>query len=99
MVVSIPVFAVIYAYCARALNRRLAKRGFSTNTLDYKVDKYRTHKPRQKRSKPVLKDDLIDGYVKDEITEMTDEEIKQAEDDGHTIMEATLVEFHDQEQK
>ena len=97
MVISIPVFAVIYAYCARALNRRLAKRGFSTNTLDYKVDKYRTRKPRQKRSKPVLKDDVISGYVQDEITEMTDEEIQQAEDDGHTIMEATLVEFHGQE--
>ena len=30
---------------------------------------------------------------------MTDEEIKQAEDDGHTIMEATLVEFNDDAQK
>ena len=97
MVVSIPVFAVIYAYCARALNRRLAKRGFSTNTLDYKVDKYRTRKPRQKRSKPVLRDDVINAYVKDEVTEMTDEEIQQAEDEGHTIMEATLVEYRDQE--
>ena len=98
MVLSIPIFAVIYAYCARALNRRLAKRGFSTNTLDYKVDKYRTHKPRQKRTKPMLKDDLkdiISGYVKDEVTEMTDEEVRQAEDEGHQIMEATLVEFHD----
>lgn len=98
MVLGIPIFAVIYAYCARALNRRLAKRGFSTNTLDYKVDKYRTHKPRQKRSKPVLKDDLKDivsGYVNEEVTEMTEEEVRQAEDEGHQIMEATLVEFHD----
>ena len=102
MVLSIPIFAVIYAYCARALNRRLAKKGFSTNTLDYKVDQYRTRKPRQKRSKPVLKDDIdeiVSGYVKDEVTEMTDEEIRQAEDDGHTIMEATLVEFNSDEQK
>ena len=102
MVLSIPIFAVIYAYCARALNRRLAKRGFSTNTLDYKVDKYRTKKPREKRSKPVLKDDIddiVNGYTKDEVTEMTDEEIKQAEDDGHTIMEATLVEFNNDTQK
>ena len=99
MVVSIPVFAVIYAYCRRALNRRLTKKGFSTNTIDYKVDKYRTHKPRRKRSKPVLKDDVTDGYVQDEVTEMTEEEIKQAEEEGHTIMEATLVEYHKPEQK
>ncbi|MGX8773459.1 MAG: AI-2E family transporter [Bacillota bacterium] len=102
MVLSIPIFAVIYAYCARALNRRLAKRGFSTNTLDYKVDKYRIRKPREKRSKPVLRDDIdeiVNGYTKDEVTEMTDEEIKQAENDGHTIMSATLVEFNDPEQK
>ena len=100
MVLSIPVFAVIYAYCGRALNRRLAKRGFSTNTLDYKVDKYRTHKPRGKRKKPVLEDnEPIDAYVEDEVKEMTEEEVKQAQDDGHTIMEATLVEYHDDEQK
>ena len=30
---------------------------------------------------------------------MTDEEIKQAQDDGHTIMEATLVEFNAEGQK
>ena len=95
MVVSIPVFAVIYAYCARALNRRLARRGFSTNTLDYKVDKYRTRKPRKKRGKPVLKDsETIDAYVSDEVTEMTEEEIRKAEDEGQTIVEATLVEYH-----
>ena len=59
MVLSIPVFAVLYAYCSRAVNRKLAKRGFSTNTLDYKVDKYRTRKPRGKRKnkKPVLEAD------------------------------------------
>ncbi len=104
MVVSIPVFAVIYAYCARALNRRLAKRGFSTNTLDYKVDKYRTRKPREKRKKPVLKDleediEPANAYVEDEVKEMTDEEIKKAEDEGHTIVEATLVEYHNDGEK
>jgi len=96
MVLSIPVFAVIYAYCGRALNRRLAKRGFSTNTLDYKVDKYRTKKPREKRQKPTLKDnEVIDAYVREEVPEMTEEEVKQAKDDGHVIMEATLVQYDD----
>ena len=59
MVLSIPVFAVIYAYCARALNHRLEKRGFSTDTLDYKVDKYRTRKPRSKRKKPTLRKKVV----------------------------------------
>ena len=30
---------------------------------------------------------------------MTEEEVKQAQDEGHTNMEATLVEFHDDDQK
>ena len=31
MVIGIPVFAIIYAYATRRINRRLAKRGFSTD--------------------------------------------------------------------
>ncbi len=58
MVLGTPVFAVIYAYCSRALNKRLGKKGFSTSTLDYKVDKYRTKKPREKRRRraPILRE-------------------------------------------
>ena len=96
MVLSIPVFAVIYAYCGRALNRRLTKRGFSTDTLDYKVDKYRTRKPRTKRKKPELKDnEPINAYTEDEVQETTEEELKEAEEKGHKVVEATLVEYHD----
>lgn len=100
MVLSIPVFAVIYAYCSKALNNRLRKKGFSTDTLDYKVDKYRVRKPREKRkAKPIQPADEqpedINPYVETEVKEMTEEEIRQAESDGHTIVEATLVEFHD----
>ncbi len=96
MVLSIPVFAVIYAYCGRALNRRLTKRGFSTDTLDYKVDKYRIRKPRTKRKKPELKDnEPINAYTEDEVQETTEEELKEAEEKGHKVVEATLVEYHD----
>ncbi|MDO4518468.1 MAG: AI-2E family transporter, partial [Bacillota bacterium] len=58
MVLGTPVFAIIYAYCSRALNKRLGKKGFSTSTLDYKVDKYRTKKPREKRRRraPILRE-------------------------------------------
>lgn len=45
MVVGIPMFAVFYAYFSSAVNKRLDKRGFSTNTKDYIVDKYRVRRP------------------------------------------------------
>ena len=51
MVLGVPVFAVIYAYCSRALNRRLQKKGFSTDVSDYKVDKYRVKKRKKRRKK------------------------------------------------
>lgn len=41
MVVGIPVFAVIYAYCSRAVNSRLRKRGLSTEMEYYRVDSYK----------------------------------------------------------
>ncbi|MDD6189967.1 MAG: AI-2E family transporter [Firmicutes bacterium] len=48
MVLGVPVFAVIYAYCSRALNGRLKQKGFSIDVSDYKVDKYRSGE-REKR--------------------------------------------------
>ena len=49
MVIGIPVFAVIYAYATRGINRRLEKRGFSTNISDYMIDSYRVKKKKKKR--------------------------------------------------
>lgn len=40
MVVGIPVFVVCYAYLTRIVNKRLEKKGFSTDLNIYKVDKY-----------------------------------------------------------
>lgn len=105
MILSIPVFAVIYAYCRRALNKKLTKKGFSTDTLDYKVDKYRVRKPRKSKRKPPKLDDydgerdidITDMYSEPEVKEMTEEEVIQAEKEGHRIMEATLVEFSEEE--
>ncbi|MBR0399383.1 MAG: AI-2E family transporter, partial [Mogibacterium sp.] len=51
MVIGVPVFAVIYAYISRALNKRLGKKGFSTDVSDYKVDKYRVKKRKKKQKK------------------------------------------------
>ncbi len=48
MVLGVPVFAVIYAYCSRGVNRRLKKKGFSDNLSDYRVDRYRTGERRKK---------------------------------------------------
>lgn len=50
MVIGIPVFAVFYTYFSRAVNRRLDKRGFSTDIRDYTIDKYRV-KEKKKKSK------------------------------------------------
>ena len=49
MVIGIPVFAIIYAYATRSINRRLAKRGFSTDISDYMIDSYRVKKKKKKR--------------------------------------------------
>lgn len=49
MVIGIPVFAVIYAYTSRAINRKLKKRGFSTDVADYKIDSYRIKKDKRKK--------------------------------------------------
>lgn len=51
MVIGIPVFAVFYAYFSRAVNRRLDKRGFSTDIRDYTIDKYRVKEKKEKNKK------------------------------------------------
>jgi predicted PurR-regulated permease PerM len=48
MIVGIPIFAVFYTYFSRSINRRLGKRGFSTDTNDYMIDRYRV-KPEKKK--------------------------------------------------
>ena len=49
MILGIPFFAVFYAYFSRAINRRLGKKGFSTDTNDYTVDKYRVKPEKTKK--------------------------------------------------
>lgn len=98
MVLSIPVFAVIYAYFARAINRKLNRKGFSTDTRDYKVDKYRSKPVKKKRSKPTL-GGSSGSYTSEEVCETTEEELAEAKEKGHVVMEATLVEFEDSPQE
>lgn len=50
MIVGIPVFVIFYTYFARMINRRLGRKGFSTDLKDYTVDKYRV-KPKKKETK------------------------------------------------
>ena len=51
MVVGVPIFAIIYAYISRALNKKLSEKGFSTDVSDYKVDKYRVKKRKSKKKR------------------------------------------------
>ena len=51
MIIGIPIFAVFYAYFGRAVNRRLDKRGFSTDIRDYTIDKYRVKEKKKKKKK------------------------------------------------
>ena len=48
MVIGIPIFAVIYYYIGRSLNRKLERKGFSTDLNDYRIDPYRTKRPKSK---------------------------------------------------
>lgn len=50
MIIGIPIFAIFYAYFSRAVNRRLDKRGFSTDIRDYTIDKYRVKEKKKKKS-------------------------------------------------
>ncbi|NLD19188.1 MAG: AI-2E family transporter [Clostridiales bacterium] len=49
MIISIPIFAVIYYYMSRGINNRLEKRGYSTDLSDYIVDSYRVKKEKKKK--------------------------------------------------
>jgi len=51
MVVGIPIFAVIYAYICFAVNKKLEKKGMSTDLRDYKyLYKYKNYKPGEEYS-------------------------------------------------
>ena len=52
-----------------------------------------------KKVKRAEKKGDIENVNESKIEELTEEEIKQAEEDGHTVMEATLVEYEDHEDK
>ena len=54
MVIGIPIFAVIYYYISRQLNRKLERKGFSTDLNDYRIDPYRIKKPRKKKRKRIV---------------------------------------------
>lgn len=49
MVIGIPVFAVIYAYLCRGVNRRLESRGFSTDLRKYTVEQYKVKPIKEKK--------------------------------------------------
>jgi len=49
MVIGIPIFAVIYYYAGRTLNRKLERKGFSTDLKDYRIDPYRTKPAKTKK--------------------------------------------------
>lgn len=57
MIIGIPVFAVIYAYFSRGVNRQLGKRGFSTDIKDYMIDNYRVKKEKRVKKKGSKEDD------------------------------------------
>ena len=48
MIIGIPIFAVIYAYISRIINKKLEKKGLSTELADYRIDSYRVKKERKK---------------------------------------------------
>ena len=49
MVIGIPIFAVCYTYFGKIINKRLDKKGFSTDIKDYTIDKYRVKERRKKK--------------------------------------------------
>lgn len=50
MIIGIPIFAVIYAYVSRLINKKLEKRGFSTDIADYRIDSYRVRREKKERT-------------------------------------------------
>ena len=53
MILGIPIFAVIYAYLSKGVNKKLAEKGYSVDLNDYKVDQYRN--PPDKKKKKEIK--------------------------------------------
>ena len=52
MILGIPIFAVIYAYATKGVNKQLANKGYSIDLNDYKVDQYR-HPPEKKKKNDI----------------------------------------------
>ena len=77
MVIGIPIFAVIYYYIGRSLNRKLERKGFSTDLNDYRIDPYRTKRPKSKgrrrfpgfgkKPKKKAEEEIKEGTDSDEI--------------------------------
>lgn len=59
MIIGIPLFAVFYTYFSRMVNRRLGKRGFSTDTKDYMIDQYRIKPVKVKHQVEGLRDEIL----------------------------------------
>lgn len=59
MIIGIPVFAVFYTYFGRSVNRALDKRGFSTDTEAYMIDKYRVKPDKNKDKVEGLRNEII----------------------------------------
>lgn len=57
MVIGVPVFAVLYAYCCYAVNKKLEKKGFSIDLRDYKsIYKYSGEPPSVKNEEQEAND-------------------------------------------
>ena len=52
MILGIPIFAVIYAYLSKGVNKKLEEKGYSIDLNDYKVDQYR-NPPDKKKKKDI----------------------------------------------
>ena len=55
MIISIPIFAIVYYYGTQVINAKLAKKGFSTSLADYKIDSYRSTNVSRKETKGIAK--------------------------------------------
>ena len=49
MILGLPIFAVIYAYATKGINKKLAEKGYSVDLNDYKV--YQYHNPPDRKKK------------------------------------------------
>ena len=57
MVIGVPVFAVLYAYCCYAVNKKLEKKGLSIDLRDYKsIYKYSGEPPSVKNEEQEAND-------------------------------------------